>query len=62
MKSLIAGGVGLFMMNSTTRVSDEEQSKSSIGKADGVDYSNCKFADGNIIVPDAPGFGPSLEY
>jgi D-galactarolactone cycloisomerase len=33
MKSLIAGGAGLFVMNSTTRASDEEQSKSSIGKS-----------------------------
>jgi hypothetical protein len=30
-------------------------------QADGVDYSAYKFVDGNIIVPDTPGFGVSLE-
>jgi D-galactarolactone cycloisomerase len=31
------------------------------GQADGVDYSTYKFVDGNIIVPDVPGFGLWLE-
>ncbi len=30
------------------------------GKAEGVDYSAYKFVDGEIVVPDAPGFGLSL--
>lgn len=30
------------------------------GAADGVDYSAYKFVDGNLIMPDTPGFGLSL--
>jgi L-alanine-DL-glutamate epimerase-like enolase superfamily enzyme len=30
------------------------------GKTEGVDYSAYKFVDGQIIVPDLPGFGLKL--
>ena len=31
------------------------------GKATGMDYSAYRFLEGNLVVPDAPGFGIELS-
>jgi L-alanine-DL-glutamate epimerase-like enolase superfamily enzyme len=31
------------------------------GKATGMDYSACRFAEGKLVVPDLPGFGLSVK-